>query len=174
MKKWMVMLAVGLSAPALLAQTSAPTEPPPAAPGPSLDLASLAAKAAIDACTARGFKVGVSIVDSAGVLKVLLAQDGTSARGVQSSTNKAVTSLTFKDATSHLGERAKSDTAFAQSVSADPALNIRAGGVLLKAKDQIVGAIGVGGARGSENDEACAIVGVEAIQQRLNAQVAAP
>ena len=46
------------------------------------------------------------------------------------------------------------------------------GGVLLKVKDQVVGAIGVGGARGSENDEACAIVGIEAIQARLNAQFA--
>ena len=172
MKKWILLLAVGMSAPALFAQTSAPADPPPAAPGPSLELASQAAKAAIDACTAKGFKVGVSVVDSAGVLKVLLAQDGTSARGVQSSTNKAVTSLTFKDATSRLGERAKSDAAFAQSVSANPALNIRAGGVLLKVKVQIVGAVGVGGARGSENDEACAIVGIAAIQERLNAQFA--
>jgi len=69
-------------------------------------------------------------------------------------------------------ERAGRSAAFAQSVSAIPALNIRAGGVLLKVKDQVVGAIGVRGARGSENDEACAIVGIEAIQARLNAQFA--
>jgi uncharacterized protein GlcG (DUF336 family) len=50
---------------------------------------------------------------------------------------------------------------------------VRAGGVLLKVKDQIVGAIGVGGARGSENDEACALDGLKAIQQRLSAQVTA-
>ncbi len=104
---------------------------------------------------------------------MLLAQDGASARGVQSSTNKAVTALTFKDATSQLGERVKSDTTLAQSVSANPSFNVRAGGVLLKVKDQVVGAIGVGGARGSENDEACALAGRQAIQERLNKQFTA-
>jgi uncharacterized protein GlcG (DUF336 family) len=39
--------------------------------------------------------------------------------------------------------------------------------VLLKVGDEIVGAIGVGGARGSENDEACALAGLERIQSRL-------
>ena len=127
----------------------------------------------MDACKAKGFAVAVSVIDSGGVLKVLLAQDGASARGVQSSTNKAVTALTFKDATSHLGERVKSDATLAQSVSANPAFNVRAGGVLLKVKDRIVGAIGVGGARGSENDEACALDGLKAIQEKLSAQVTA-
>ncbi len=113
----------------------------------------------------KGFSVGVSVIDSGGVLKVLLAQDGTSARGVQSSTNKAVTALTLKDATSHLGERVKSDAALAQTVSANPNFNVRAGGVLLKVKEQIVGAIGAGARAAAENDEACAIAGLEAIQR---------
>lgn len=168
--------AVLLSASVLHAQsspTAAAPPPPPPAPGPSLELASQAARVALDACKTKGFSVGASVIDSGGVLKVLLAQDGTSARGVQSSTNKAVTALTLKDATSHLGERVKSDAALAQTVSANPNFNVRAGGVLLKVKDQIVGAIGVGGARGSENDEACAIAGLEAIQEKLNAQFAA-
>ncbi|MEJ0034736.1 MAG: heme-binding protein [Gammaproteobacteria bacterium] len=154
-------------------EPAAAAPPPPPAPGPSLELASQAAKVAIEACTAKGFAVGVTVVDSGGVPKVLLAQDGASTRGVQSSTNKAVTALNFKDATSHLGERVKTDTALAQSVSANPNFNVRAGGVLLKVKDRIVGAIGVGGARGSENDEACALAGLQAIQERLNAQIAA-
>jgi uncharacterized protein GlcG (DUF336 family) len=172
--------AVVLSASVLHAQSSpsppagaAAAAPPPPAPGPSLELASQAAKVAIDACKTKGFSVGASVIDSGGVLKVLLAQDGTSARGVQSSTNKAVTALTFKDATSRLGERVKSDAALEKSVSDNPSFNVRAGGVLLKVKDQVVGAIGVGGARGSENDEACALAAIEAIQKGLDAQFAA-
>jgi uncharacterized protein GlcG (DUF336 family) len=153
------------------AAAAAPPAPP--APGPSLELALQAARTALDTCKAKGFKVGASVIDSGGVLKVLLAQDGTSTRGVQSSTNKAVTALNFKDATSQLGERVKSDTSLAQAVSANPNFNVRAGGVLLKVKDQIVGAIGVGGAQGSENDEACALAAIAAIQKRLDAQFAA-
>jgi uncharacterized protein GlcG (DUF336 family)/rhodanese-related sulfurtransferase len=140
---------------------------PPAAPGPSLALAARAAQVALDACTAKGFNVGVSVIDSAGSQKAFLAKDGTSPRGVQSSTNKALTALAFKDSTSRLGERAKSEATLASAVAANPSFNVRAGGVLLKVNDQVLGAIGVGGARGSENDEACAIAGVEAIQKEL-------
>jgi uncharacterized protein GlcG (DUF336 family)/rhodanese-related sulfurtransferase len=142
--------------------------PPPApAPGPGLEVASQAARAALDACAAKGFNVGVSVVDSGGALKVLLAKDGTSPRGVQSSTNKAITALALKDATSHLGERAKSEPTLASTVAANPNFNVRAGGVLLKVNDEVIGAIGVGGARGSENDEACALAGISAIQAQL-------
>jgi uncharacterized protein GlcG (DUF336 family) len=154
-----------------IAHINAP--PPPPARGPSLELASQAAQVAVDACAAKGFNVGVSVVDSAGVLKVLVAKDGTSPRGVQSSTNKAVTALTFSDSTSHLGEQSKTDKTLADRLSTNPNFNSRAGGVLLKANNEVIGAIGVGGARGSENDEACALAGIQAIQTRLAATASA-
>jgi uncharacterized protein GlcG (DUF336 family) len=148
-----------------LAQTPTPnTVPTPPARGPSLALALQAARAALDTCTAKGFNVGVSVVDSGGVLKVLLAKDGTSPRGVQSSTNKAVTALTFQDATSRLGQRVRSDKELADKVAANANFNVRAGGVLLKVNNEVIGAIGVGGARGSEHDEACALAGLETIK----------
>jgi uncharacterized protein GlcG (DUF336 family)/rhodanese-related sulfurtransferase len=146
--------------------------PPPSAIGPPLELATQAAQIALDVCASKGFNVGVSVIDSGGVLKVLLAKDGVSVRGVQSSTNKAVTSLTFKDATSRLAERVKSDQSLASAIASNPNFNVRAGGVLLKIKDEVIGAIGVGGARGSENDEACALAGIQAIEQRLTAEIA--
>jgi hypothetical protein len=53
----------------------------PAARGPALDLAIEAARVALDTCAAAGGqKIGASVVDSAGVLKALLAYDGTSPR----------------------------------------------------------------------------------------------
>lgn len=163
------ILAISVCAGAQTPGPSAATPPAPPARGPSLELALQAARTALDACTAKGFNVGVSVIDSGGVLKVLLANDGTSARGVQSSTNKALTALTFKDATSRLGELAQADKELAGKVAANSSFNVRAGGVLLKANDEIIGAIGVGGARGSENDEACAVAGIQAIQNRLAA-----
>lgn len=167
------LLLLGFVTVALAETPPAPVVAPPAATvpaarGPSLELAIEAARVALEACTARGFTTGVSVVDSAGVLKALLAADGTSPRGVQSSTNKAVTALTFNDATSSLGERAKTDAALAEKLAADASFNSRAGGVLLKAGNDVIGAIGVGGARGSENDEACALAGIEKVQSRLH------
>ncbi|MES2673687.1 MAG: heme-binding protein [Pseudomonadota bacterium] len=137
----------------------------PAAKGPALELAIEAARIAIDTCAADGGQtVAASVVDSAGVLKALLATDGTSPRGVTSSTNKAVTALKFKIPTSQLGEQAKTDKTLADKIAADTNLNARPGGVLLKVGDEIIGAIGVGGGK---TDEPCALAGVQKIQSRL-------
>ena len=171
MKLRTVFVTLLLATPAF-AQTasnsSAPaTPPPPPARGPSLDAALQAARVAIDTCAAIDQKIAVSVVDSAGVLKVLLAADGASARGVQSSTNKAVTALTFKTATSELGEKVKTDSTLAEQVNANTNFNVRAGGVVLKAGNEIIGAIGVGGARGSEKDEQCALAAIAKVPALL-------
>jgi len=150
-----------------LAASAPAAAPQAAARGPSLDLAIEAAKFAVETCVARDQKVGVSVLDAAGIPKVVLAGDGTSPRGVQSSTGKASTALAFKQATSRLAEQSKTDKDLADKLAANTAYNARAGGVLLKVNDEIIGAIGVGGARGSENDEACALAGLQRIQARL-------
>jgi len=163
-------LAAGAQAPAAAAggtSAAAPAAVVAPARGPSLDLALEAAQATLADCTARGHRVGVSVVDAAGVLKVALAADGASSRGVQSGNNKAVTALTFKLPSGQVGEQIKTDADLAARVAANPSFNSRAGGVLLQVGGEVIGAIGVGGARGSENDEACALTGVKKIQDRL-------
>jgi uncharacterized protein GlcG (DUF336 family) len=150
-----------------------PTQTPTAAPqpparGPALDLALEAAQTAIATCKGLDQKVGVSVIDSAGGLRVLLATDGAAARGVQNSTYKAQTALTFNTATSRLAEQVKTDKALADRVATNPNYLTRAGGILITVGDEVIGAIGVGGARGSEKDEACAIAGLEKVKSRLN------
>ncbi|UCV06029.1 GlcG/HbpS family heme-binding protein [Dechloromonas denitrificans] len=168
MKKNQLLACTALlcAASSVFAQT-APATPAPPARGPSFELALEAAQAAIDSCKARDQKAAVSVVDSAGVLRVLLATDGASPRGVSSSTNKAVTALTFKAPTSQLAERVKTDKELADKIAANTNFNARAGGVLLSVGGEVVGAVGVGGARGSNVDEECGLVGVQKIQGRL-------
>jgi uncharacterized protein GlcG (DUF336 family) len=139
----------------------------PAARGPSLKLALEAAQKALETCKGLDQKIGVTVVDSAGVLKVVLATDGASTRGVASSTNKALTALAFTTATSELGEKIKTDSTLAEKVASNANFNTHAGGVLLKVGDDVIGAIGVGGAKGSEKDEACAVAGLQKIKARL-------
>jgi uncharacterized protein GlcG (DUF336 family) len=141
--------------------------PVPAARGPALDLALEAAKVALETCRGLDQKVGVSVVDSAGVLRVLLATDGAAARGVQNSTYKAQTALAFNAPTSQLAEQAKGDKAVADKLAGNPNYLNRAGGIPIKVGDEVIGAIGVGGARGSEKDEACALAGLEKVKARL-------
>jgi uncharacterized protein GlcG (DUF336 family) len=137
--------------------------PVPAAHGPTLESAVEAATAVIEACLDKDQKAGVSVVDSAGVLKVLLAADGASERGVLSSTNKAVTALHFKAATSQLFKQKETDKALAEKIAANSNYNARPGGILLKSGDEIIGAIGVGGAK---IDEECALAGIDKIEAR--------
>lgn len=139
----------------------------PAAKGPVLDLALEAARTAIAACVDLQQHVGVTVLDSAGVTKVTLAADGTSPRGVASSNSKAQTALVFQRPTSQLGEQVKTDAVLAGQIAANTAYNVRAGGILLFSHGELIGAIGVGGAKGSEKDEACALAGLAKVQDRL-------
>jgi len=109
----------------------------------------------------------VSVLDSGSVLKVLLASDGASSRGVQSSQNKAITALAFGTSSSKVADVVKADSKLSEKLAANPNFNTRAGAVLIKVGDEVIGAIGVGGARGSEKDEACAVAGLNAIQSRV-------
>lgn len=148
------------------ASVARPPAPPPAR-GPELALALEAATTAIKTCTERQQKIGVAVLDSAGVVKVLLSSDGASPRGSQSGNAKALAALEFKVASSVLQEQIKTDKALADRIAADPKFNARAGAVLIKVGDEVIGAIGVGGARGSDVDEACAVAGLQLVQARL-------
>jgi uncharacterized protein GlcG (DUF336 family) len=149
--------------PATTAQASAPV---PAARGPSLKAALDAAHAALKTCQALSQKVAVTVVDSSGIVKVVLASDGASSRGVASSTNKAVTALTFNSATSELGAKSATDPELAAKLTANPSFNSHAGGLLVLLDNEVAGAIGVGGAKGSDNDEACAKAGLSKITRK--------
>ncbi|HYA81596.1 MAG TPA: heme-binding protein [Methylocystis sp.] len=162
-------LALAQSAPPQQpAQAAAPqTPPPPPARGPSFDLALEAAQTALDAGKAGDQKVAVTVIDSAGVLKAVLVSDGTGPRAVQNSNFKAQAALAFKEPSGELAEQVKSNKDLAEKVAANPNYLARAGAVLIKVNDEIIGAIGVGGARGSEKDEQYALAGVQKVQARL-------
>jgi len=145
----------------------AQTPPPPPARGPSLALALEAAQTALDTCTTNGYKAAVSVVDSAGVLKVLLAADGASARGVASGQAKAYTSIAFHLPSGEVAKQAEADPVLLARLTADPKHRARAGALPLYVGSELIGAIGVGGAPGGEKDEACALAGLEKIKDRL-------
>jgi uncharacterized protein GlcG (DUF336 family) len=159
-----------VTAPAPQAAMSAPTPqnpPPPPARGPALDLAIEAAQAAIEAGKAADQKVAVSVIDSSGVLKAVLVSDGVGPRAVQNSNFKAQAALAFKKTSGELAEQLKADKSFAEQIAANPNSLARAGAILIKVNDEIIGAIGVGGARGADKDEQYAVAGLQRVQSRL-------
>jgi uncharacterized protein GlcG (DUF336 family) len=161
--------AAELATPATSAAApAAAPAPQPAARGPSLALAIEAAQKALETCKGLDQKVSVSVLDSGSALKVVLASDGASPRGVQSSANKAITALAFNAPSSKVADLAKTDSVIAGKLAANPNFNTHAGAVLIKVGNDVIGAIGVGGAKGSEKDEACAIAGLEKVQNKLS------
>lgn len=148
------------------AQT-APQAPPPPARGPASALALEAAQTAIASCQHSGYNVAVTVVDSAGEVRLVLASDAAPQRAVDSSTGKALTVIAFKLPSATVAQQAASDPALAARIAADPKLRARAGALPLTVGSDLIGAIGVGGAPGGEKDEACAAAGLDKIRSRL-------
>ena len=129
----------------------------------SLEAAQAVALGALEKCRADGYKVSVSVVDASGILKAFVRDDTTGPHTVELSRRKAYTALTFK--------RTSGETAQAWAKQA-PVPNIEgtvglAGGVPIRAGNEVVGAIGVSGAPGGDRDEACANAGIAKIADKL-------
>lgn len=140
---------------------------PPPARGPGVALALEAAQVAVASCTASGYNVSVTVLDAGGVTRLMYANDKAAAGPIDSATKKAYTALTLKASTADIATQVAADPAYAAKIAADPKLFPRAGGFLLMAGTDIVGAIGVGGAPGGDKDAICAQAGIDKIQSRL-------
>ncbi len=132
----------------------------------SLSLAQDAVLAAIAQCRKEGYRVTVTIVDRAGLVKATLRDDGAAPHTLDASRRKAYTALTFRASTTELGQRIANNPAAANLKDISDVL-VLGGGLLLKAGDEVIGAIGIGGAPGGDKDEACARVGIDKIADRL-------
>ncbi len=163
------VLALAATSNAVLAQQGG--QPP--ARGPEMALALEAAQAAVAACATDGVKAATSVVDSAGVLRLLLTADGTSNDQIDISRKKAVTAVALKTATSEVADKMEKDQVFKAKIEADKTLFPRPGGVPLMVGTDAIGAIGVSGASrlngvpGGMRDEACAKAGLEKIKARV-------
>lgn len=133
----------------------------------ALEVAVDLARATIANCQAKGYKVAVTIVDSAGGTRLVLAQDGVRQQAVDSGGAKAYTVIRFQQSSGAVAQKAAADPDFAKEIAADAKLRARAGGLPLTVAGQIIGAIGVGGAPGGEKDEACAVDAIASVGDRL-------
>jgi uncharacterized protein GlcG (DUF336 family) len=139
----------------------------------SASAAQEAARVALEQCRKEGHRVTVTVLDHAARTKVVLRDDGASPHSLQHSLNKAYTALTYREPSGDYGKRAASN--FPASAGA---LNLEkiataAGGLPIRAGNDVVGAIGVSGSRGSANapggatDTKCAQAGIERIAAGL-------
>ncbi|MRS15193.1 heme-binding protein [Enterobacteriaceae bacterium RIT691] len=121
----------------------------------SLTQANNLAQEAVKACLAKNYQVSVTVVDRAGVVKAVQRTDNAGPHTVKASEMKAWTALSMKNASGKVMEAAQSN-AGAQNLKDIPGLLLLAGGLPVKDGNDVIGAIGIGGAPGGNLDEACA------------------
>jgi glc operon protein GlcG len=120
-----------------------------------------AARKMVDACVAyakaHNAKVGVAVVDVAGIPLDAHAMPGAAPQSVESSMRKAKTAWHWRRSTAALAK----DVASKRNVASDWIGDFpRPGGMAIMIDGEFAGAIGVGG---NGDDEGCARAGIEAV-----------
>src|SRR4029077_1850737 len=110
----------------------------------SAALALEAVAAAVERCAQEGYAETVVLVDADGVRQALLRGDWAGIHTLDSATDKAYTSASFKTDTSALVERAKT-VPIAPILAKLPNLLLFGGGVVIKIGNEVIGAIGAAG-----------------------------
>jgi uncharacterized protein GlcG (DUF336 family) len=155
------ILAVALAAPAARAQKLL-------ASYPSLTTAAAiqAAQAALARCDKEGLTTAVAVVDRGGHVLALLRNPLAGPHTVHTATGKAFTALSFRTDTTEFA---------AMTQAGRPSSGVRelqgvvavGGGMMIRAKGSLVGAIGVSGAPTGDADDVCAKAGIAAIGDAL-------
>ncbi|MFJ1702131.1 heme-binding protein [Kitasatospora sp. NPDC088346] len=127
--------------------------------GLTVEAATRAAQAALDAAQKNGQHVSVAVVDRDGVTRVLLKGDGAGPQSPESAERKAFTAVSWNAPTSELVKR----LATAPNLKDIPGTLFLGGGAPVQAKGAPIAAVGVAGAPSGDLDEQFAQAGVAAL-----------
>jgi uncharacterized protein GlcG (DUF336 family) len=131
-----------------------------------LPAAQAIAQGAVEACAAKGFNVASVVVDRAGVTRVLLRADRAGPHTGESARAKAYTSASLRNATAAVAEAVEKNPA-QRNLGQIPGFLLLGGGLPVRVGDEVVGAVGVGGAPTGQLDEECARAGIAKAQTDL-------
>ncbi|MGZ8365433.1 MAG: GlcG/HbpS family heme-binding protein [Nitrospira sp.] len=128
-----------------------------------LGTATKAIQAALDACKKDGYRVSVSVVDRAGVLRAMGRADGAGPHTVDSSRKKAYTAASLRRPTSELADLIMKVPTLQALRDMNGEILILGGGLPIEISGEVIGGIGVGGAPAAHLDDTCAQEGLDAI-----------
>ena len=129
-------------------------------------LAVEAANETVAACAKQGYRETAVVLDADGAIIVALRGDGAGIHTLDSAHDKAYTSVSFKNDTLALAERAKGEDSIAPLAKL-PHVMFFGGGVVIKLGDEVIGSIGASGAPGAKLDDGCAHAGLDKIRDQL-------
>jgi len=125
-----------------------------------------AAQAALKKCRDDGFQATVAVVDRMGVTQVLLRDRFAGPHTVEMARAKAWTAVSFRTNTTALAEATQAGRP-QSGVRHLPGVAAAGGGLMIEAGGGLLGAIGVSGAPGGKEDDACAAAGIAAVKDDL-------
>ncbi|MEM9331105.1 MAG: heme-binding protein [Pseudomonadota bacterium] len=136
-----------------------------------LDWALKAANVALEKCTDLGFSTTVTVVDQRAQPRVQLMKEGAFPHTVHTSSRKAITAASRREATSVIEAENEHESTLGD-VFNEIGLITLSGGVPILYDGVVIGGIGIAGspgedATGKEYDDICAEVGIEAIADLL-------
>lgn len=132
----------------------------------SLELANQIAAASVTACGAKGYAVTATVVDRAGGIRAVQRADNAGPHTLAASLQKAYTSASARNNTLAMMEGAQKNPAAANLVHI-PGFLLLGGGVPVRAGNDVIGAVGIGGAPGGHLDEQCAVAALEQVKDQL-------
>jgi len=130
----------------------------------SLELAQTIASAAMAQCVSMGFKVSVAVLDRDGLPVVTLRGDGAGLHTPEGADRKAYTARTYRAPSANFAKRVMDDPGYRPATQYTRVLAL-AGGLPIKAGDEIIGAVGVSGSPGK--DEVCSQAGIDKVADQL-------
>jgi len=116
--------------------------------------------------TALVLSVTATVVDRAGLVRAMQRADNAGPHTIAASQAKAYTSASARNTTSAMLETSQKNPG-AANLGDIPGFLVLGGGVPVKAGDEVIGAVGVGGAPGGHLDEQCAVAGIEGAAELL-------
>ena len=132
----------------------------------TLELANQIAAASVAACQAGGYAVTATVVDRAGNIRAVQRADNAGPHTLAASQQKAYTSASARNNTLAMMETAQKNPAAANLVHI-PGFLLLGGGVPVRVGNEVIGAVGVGGAPGGHLDEQCAVAALDKVKDQL-------
>lgn len=130
----------------------------------SLALAQAIANAAIAKCRAMGYKIAVSVVDRDGLPVIMMYDDGAGLNTREGSDRKAYTAAAFHAPSADFVKRMHDRPESAGSIQYSRVLAL-AGGLPIKVGTDVIGAVGVSGTPGKDDD--CSQAGIDKVADQL-------
>jgi uncharacterized protein GlcG (DUF336 family) len=131
----------------------------------SMELARDVAQASVEACREQGYQVTAVVVDRSGDVQAVL-RDVLAPRFTYQIARDKANAVILSGVKSSDFRHNRDD--IRMEMNHVDGILVLEGGVPIEAAGSLLGAVGVSGAPGGERDEACALKGIEAVQERLD------